>query len=130
VGFSLPLHLRFNFVVETSASGDNTSCSSAPDSDLTSIFLILTSFRWLMFCTGSADEFGPHEVFTPVIRIYKSLQVYDSSYNPLAFKIALCGPLERIELIILPISYFVTITYIIIFCVWVYCRGAHSFSVF
>jgi hypothetical protein len=83
-----------------------------------------------MFCTGSVDEFGPHEVFTPIIRICKPLQVYDSSYNPLAFKIALCSPLKRTELIILHISYFVTITRTIIFCVWVYCRGAHPFSVF
>ena len=44
LGFSLPLHLRCNFVVETSASEDRTPFSSALDLDLTSIFLILTSF--------------------------------------------------------------------------------------
>jgi hypothetical protein len=129
VGFSLHLVLGFIFVVETSASGDNTPFSLVPDSDLISVFPLLTSFGWLMlFLAGSADEFGPYGVLTPVIRVCKSLEIYDSSCISFAFQTAICGPLERTELFIWPISYFVTCT--VFFCVWVYCRGAHPFSVF
>jgi hypothetical protein len=46
VGFSFSLYLGFNFVGETSASENNTPFSLAPNSDLTSVFLILTSFGW------------------------------------------------------------------------------------
>jgi hypothetical protein len=52
-----------------------------------------------------------------VIRVCKPFEVHDSSCTHFAFKTALCGPLERTELIILPISYFVSITCTVNFCV-------------
>jgi hypothetical protein len=120
VGFSLPLYLGFNFVVETNASGESTSFSSASDSDLTNAFPILTSFGWLMlFYARGANGFGPHGVLTPIIRVYKPLKVYDSSNTPSVFKTILCGPLERTELIIWLISYFVSVTYTVNF----FCLG-------
>jgi hypothetical protein len=107
VGFSLPLYLWFNFVVEISASRDSTPFSLALNSDLTNAFPILTSFGWSMsFCARGADGFGPHGVLTPIIRVYKPLEVYEFSCTPLAFKTALCGPLKRTKLIIWPIFYF------------------------
>jgi hypothetical protein len=129
VGFSLHLVLGFIYVVETSASGDSTPFSLVPDSDLSSAFPLLTSFGWLMlFLAGSADGFGPHGVLTPVIRVCKSHEIYDSSCISFAFQTAICGPLERTGLFIWPISYFVLVTCTVFICVWVYCRGAHPFS--
>jgi hypothetical protein len=126
VGFSLHLVLGYIFVVETSASGDSTSFSLVPDSDLISAFPLLTSFGWLMlFLARSADDFGPHGVLTPVITVCKSHEIYDSSYISFAFQTALCGPLERTVLFIWPIFYFVLVTCTVYFCVSVYCRGAY-----
>jgi hypothetical protein len=75
----------------------------------------------------SANEFGFHGIFTPIIRVCKSHEVYDSSYTSFAFKTTLCGPLERTRLIIWPISYFVPVTCTVDLCVWVYCRRALTF---
>jgi hypothetical protein len=87
VGFSLHLVLGFIFVVETSASRDNTPFSLVLDSDMISAFPLLTSFGWLMlFLAGSADGFGPYGVLTPIIRVCKSLEIYDSSCIFLPFK--------------------------------------------
>jgi hypothetical protein len=130
VGFSLPLLLWFIFAAETSATGDSTPLYSDPDSVYDSVFPASVSFgRLWLFLGGSADGFGPHEVLTPVIRVYEPLEVCDSSCAPFAFETALCGPFERTGSFIWPISYcFVTCT--VIFRFWVCCRGAHPFSVF
>jgi hypothetical protein len=131
LGFSLHLVLGFIFVVETSVSGDSTPFSLVPDLDLSSAFPLLTSFGWLMlFLAGSADGFGPHGVLTPVIRVCKSHEIYDSSCISFTFQITICGPLERTELFIWLISYFVLVTCTVFICVLVYCRRVHSFSVF
>ena len=47
-----------------------------------------------------ANEFGLRGVFTLIIKVCKSHEIYDSSYTFFAFKITLCDPLERIRLII------------------------------
>jgi hypothetical protein len=130
-GFNLHLVLGYIFVVETSACGDSTLFSLIPNSNLISVFPLLTSFGWLMlFLDKSANGFGPRGVLTPVIRVCKSHEIYDSSYMSFAFQTAICGSLERTGLFIWPISYFVLVTYTIYLCVWVYCRGAHPFLVF
>jgi hypothetical protein len=71
VGFSLLLFFRSIFIIEISTSGDSTPFLLVPDSNLTSAFLILTLFKWLMlFFAESVDGFGPHEVLT-LIRVCK-----------------------------------------------------------
>jgi hypothetical protein len=69
--------------------------------------------------------FGPHGVLILVIRVCKHLEVYDSFYTHFAFKTALCNSLEGTRLMVWPISNFVTVTCIVIFCVWVYSRRGH-----
>ena len=71
------MYLGFIFIVETSASKDSIPFLSVSDLDLTSAFSVQTSFGWLMFCAGGADEFGPFEVLTHVIRVCEPLEVYD-----------------------------------------------------
>ena len=123
VGFSLHLNFGIIFVMETSAP-----FPSVQDSDLTSAFPILASFRWwMLFFVRSVDGFGPHVVLIPIIKVCKSHEVYNSYYTSFAFKIALCVSLKRTGLIIWLISYFVCIVY---FCIWISCRGAHPFLVF
>ena len=78
VGFSLPLYLGLIFVMETSASEDSIYFSSILDSDLTSAFLVSTSFEWLIvYSAGDTDGFGPFAVLIPVIRVYEPLELCD-----------------------------------------------------
>jgi hypothetical protein len=67
----------------------------------------------------SANEFGLYGIFTPIIKVCKFHEVYDSFYTSFAFKTTLRGPLEITRLIIWPISYFVPVIYTIDLCVWV-----------
>jgi hypothetical protein len=111
VGFSPPLYLGLNFVVETSPSGDSTPFSLVPDSDLSSVFPVLTPFGWsMLFCARGIDGFGPLGVLTLVIRACKPLEVCDSSCTPFTFEITLCNPFERTGPFIWPISYFCSFT--------------------
>ena len=83
----------------------------------------------MLFLARSVDGFGLYGVLTPVIRVCKSHEIYDSFYIYFAFQTAICGPLERTELFIWPISYLVLVTCTIYLCVWVYWKGVHPFSV-
>jgi len=111
VSFSLPLLLWFISTAETSATGDSTPLYSDPDSvyDSGAPASVSLGRLWLLL-GGSADGFGPHEVLTPVIRVYEPLEVCDSSCAPFAFETALCGPFERTGSFICPISYCFVLT--------------------
>ena len=82
------------------------------------------------FCWGVQMILDFFEVLTLIIRVCESIEAYDSSCTHLAFKIALCGLLERTEPFIWHISYFDSFTCIVIFCAWVCGRGAYPFLVF
>jgi hypothetical protein len=84
--------------VETSVSRDNISFSSVLDSNLTSVFPISTSFKWLMmFCARGADGFGHFEVLTLLIRVCEPLKCCDSSCALFTFKTTLWGPSKRTD---------------------------------
>jgi hypothetical protein len=101
VGFSVPLYLWPFLAMETKDSRNNTPCFLTPNSDLTGAVLALTPFGWLVvFFIGDTNGFGPFEILTPIIRVYKPLKVCDSFCIFFTLKTVLCGPFKRIRLLI------------------------------
>jgi hypothetical protein len=131
VGFSVPLYLWPFYAIETSASRNSTPFISTPNSNLISAVLALTSFEWLIvFFIGDTNRFGPFEILTPIIKVYKPLEVCDFSCIFFTLKTVLCGPFKMIRLLIWLIPYVVPFTCTVNFCVWICYKRAHFFLVF